>query len=403
MSTSQVAPVQSPIRVFVSYSPQSMRSEGTALISELERHGAAVSSGDPSLGENWSKVIADAITNADLLIVLINPGDELRKFMQYETRLMLQNGWERPAVRIAVIAPAVGAIPRALRHQPFVIYYPHDAVGLDRWGSDSSLDNFVSQLLGPRPDTGHEPLKPFSDAEIHEWRNNIVHSGSSTIMDDAEQRLQLRQKLLDDLVRFRTLIDEAEATRTRIDRKETENVFDRIVLARAIGDDKLTAEYYQVVQRIYDMNPPTSPAQEAGFQYGFGLATLGAGDLDTARELLEEATGTNERVLGRDHPATVAARYNLGLTYAQLGDEASAIETFENALSSAIESLGTRHPQTAEIAYNLGLVRKNQGDLQSARELFQLASEAYRHVRPDDSPELQLVLDQLASLESADR
>lgn len=71
-----------------------------------------------------------------------------------------------------------------------------------------------------------------------------------------------------------------------------------------------------------------------------------------------------------------------------------------DALSSAIESLGSRHPQTAEIAYNLGLIRKNRGDLQAARSMFQLAADAYEHVRPADSPELQLVLQQLASLES---
>ena len=67
------------------------------MISELERHGAAVSAADPSLGEDWSEAIARKIMLADLMVVLIAPGDELRKSMQYETRIMLQNCWERPA------------------------------------------------------------------------------------------------------------------------------------------------------------------------------------------------------------------------------------------------------------------------------------------------------------------
>ena len=372
------------------------------MISELERQGAAVSAADPSLGQDWAQAIAKKIMLADLMVVLINPGDELRKSMQYETRIMLQNCWERPSARIAVVAPAVGAIPGALRHQPFVSYYPNDVVGLSRWDAhSSSLDSFVSQLLETPEDRIHEPPERFSDEEIHEWRNRVVHTGASTLLDDEKQSSQLREKLAEDLARLRDLMHEAEATRAPIGRREIENVFDRIVLARAIGDDDLAAEYYQLIQRIYSMNPPTSPAEEAAFQYGFGLAAFGANDFATARELFTQATTINERVLGRDHPATIAARYNLGLTFARLGDELSAAEAFEDALSSAIQALGSYHPQTAEIAYNLGLVRKNQGEIEPARSLFQLASDAYRRVRPDDSPELQLVLQELASLESS--
>ena len=337
---------------------------------------------------------------SDLMVVLIAPGDELRKSMQYETRIMLQNCWKRPSARIAVVAPAVGAIPRALRHQPFVNYYAQDVVGLSRWGLDSSLDSFVSQLLNISSDSGNEPPQQFSDSEVHEWRNRVVHTGASTFLGDTQQISQLRQKLIDDLASLKDLMHEAEVNRTSIGRVRTEIVFDRAILARAIGDDELATEYYQLIQRIYDMNPPTSPTEEAAFQYGFGLAASGAGDLSVARELLAQATDINESILGRDHPATISARYNLGLTLVQLGNEQSAMKAFEEALSSAIGSLGYRHPQTAEIAYNLGLVLKNQGELQEARSRFQLAADAYERVRPTDSPELQLALQQLASLET---
>ena len=48
-------------------------------------------------------------------------------------------------------------------------------------------------------------------------------------------------------------------------------------------------------------------------QYAYGLAAFGASDFSTARELFAQATDIDERVLGRDHPATISARYNLGL------------------------------------------------------------------------------------------
>lgn len=400
MSTGQATPPQSPIRVFVSYSPRSMAAEGIALIGELKKHGATVSGRDPSLGEDWSRVISKEIINADLMVLLIKAGDELRKSVQYETRVMLQSCWERPAARIAVIAPAVGAIPRALRHQPFVSYYPHDDVHLSRWGSDSYLERFVDQLLLQRSDSISEPPQQFTDDEIHDWRNRVVHTGADTLVSDPQQVSQLREKLLGDLTRMQDLITNAEASRTRIGRNEIDRIYDRIMIARAMGDSALATDYYRIIQRIYEMNPPTSPAEEAGFQYGFALAAFDARDFVVARELLEQAAATDERILGRYHPATISAKQLLGLTYANLRDGLAAIKTLEDAFSRANESLGPNHPQTAEIAYSLGVLNKDQGNVQAARNLFELAYEAYRNVRPEDSLELRRVTEQLASLES---
>jgi tetratricopeptide (TPR) repeat protein len=403
MAMSSVASQQSPLRVFVSYLPQSLGSAGSALISALKNYGARVSPKEPRIGDEWTESIAKEIENAELMIVLIAAGDELSRSVQYETRLMLQNCWARPSSHISVIAPAVGAIPRALRHQPFVSYYAYDDVHVDQWGSDSYLENFVTRLLQSSSTHGGQPPQQFTDKEIHEWRNRVVHIGDDTLLVDPIQTSQLQQRLQRDLAQMQDLLREAEASRTRMGREDIDRIYDRIVVSRAMGDNDMALQYYKILQSIYEMYPPTSPAEEAGFQYGFALAETEVRDFIAARELLSQAVATNERVMGRYNPATISAKYALGVTYANLGDKPSAASTLQDALTCADESLGENHPQTADIAYSLGLIRKDQGEIPEARRLFQLAYDTYKNVRPEDSPELQRVATQLDSIGNGEK
>jgi tetratricopeptide (TPR) repeat protein len=199
------------------------------------------------------------------------------------------------------------------------------------------------------------------------------------------------------------LLREAEASRTRMGREDIDRIYDRIVVSRAMGDNDMALQYYKILQSIYEMYPPTSPAEEAGFQYGFALAETEVRDFIAARELLSQAVATNERVMGRYNPATISAKYALGVTYANLGDKPSAASTLQDALTCADESLGENHPQTADIAYSLGLIRKDQGEIPEARRLFQLAYDTYKNVRPEDSPELQRVATQLDSIGNGEK
>jgi hypothetical protein len=379
-----------------------MRSEGEALVHALGRHGVVVDSALSDAGEDWAVAAATQIPRADLMCVLINAGDELKRSVQYETRLMLKHCWERPDVRIVMVAPAVDDIPRALRHQPFVLYFSHDEFAPSRRGWETFVEKFVSRILRPGETASNEPPEPFSEAEIHDWRNRIVHVGKSALSDDPTQSARLRLQLASDLEHIRSHLFRADAAGISIDSEEGQKALDRVVLARAIGDDTLAAEYYNMVRYIYETSPPESPFQQAEFWNGFGLVALDTTDYQAAKDSFARAVETDERVLGSDHPASIAARYNLGLACESLGEAAEAIDSYERALQAAQVTLGDNHPQTADIAYKLGLMLESQGDLDRARSLIKLAATTYKNVRPDNSPELVAAQEQVARLESVE-
>jgi tetratricopeptide (TPR) repeat protein len=381
-------------RVFISYAHDSTAVEAAALTRALSHRGAEV------LGHEWNRSdpireqISSRVAGADLVVVLIQPGDETRAWMEYETRLMLQAGWARPDMRVAVVAPAVRAIPAALRHQGFVRYFPHDEVRFSRWGSEGAVDTFASQLLGPQPKQATTPA--MSDDEVRAWRNRIIHVVGAQEIPDAELD-QLRQQLNEYLEELRSRL----AADERFEPDASSQVLDRVMLAQEVGSPELAQQFYEVAQTLFARTFPSKAGRSADVEYRLGLIARNARDAETARRLFEDALGHNERELGESHPATIATLYNLGLVEAEAGDRLAAVRTYNVALERARDSLGDHHPQTAAIAYNLGILRSDLGATEDARELFTLAVDAYRHVRPEDSEELRAALAHLAALDAS--
>jgi hypothetical protein len=59
------------------------------------------------------------------------------------------------------------------------------------------------------------------------------------------------------------------------------------------------------------------------------------GDLDSARELLEQTLAARQRVLGSDHQSTLMAMNSLALTRRAFGDLQGARDLFEKPLLPA--------------------------------------------------------------------
>ncbi|HET9082187.1 MAG TPA: tetratricopeptide repeat protein [Trebonia sp.] len=68
-----------------------------------------------------------------------------------------------------------------------------------------------------------------------------------------------------------------------------------------------------------------------------------------------------ERVLGPDHPGTLASRDNLALAYWAAGRAAEAIPLFERALAGTERVLGPDYPSTVTVRDNLAAARAAQG------------------------------------------
>jgi len=85
---------------------------------------------------------------------------------------------------------------------------------------------------------------------------------------------------------------------------------------------------------------------------------LAAGDLSRAIPLREQALADCVRVLGEDHPQTLASRGHLAGAYLAAGDLSRAIPMREQALADCVRVLGEDHPQTQIVRGKLAAVRQ---------------------------------------------
>ncbi|WP_085575993.1 tetratricopeptide repeat protein [Streptomyces sp. 13-12-16] len=96
-----------------------------------------------------------------------------------------------------------------------------------------------------------------------------------------------------------------------------------------------------------------------------------AGDLGRAIPLFEQTLTDVERVLGADHPDTLASRNNLAGAYRAAGDLGRAIPLFEQTLTDRVRVLGADHPSTLTSRNNLAVAYDAAGDLGRAIPLYE--------------------------------
>src|SRR5215475_11722047 len=116
---------------------------------------------------------------------------------------------------------------------------------------------------------------------------------------------------------------------------------------------------------------PTTPTTTAAAQLALAYVLWQLGDYRTARTLETTAHRTCQRVLGPDHPDTLASANNLAETRYALGELAGARELHEATYDTCQRVLGPDHPDTLASANNLAETRYALGELAGARELLQ--------------------------------
>jgi hypothetical protein len=70
------------------------------------------------------------------------------------------------------------------------------------------------------------------------------------------------------------------------------------------------------------------------------------GKYDQAEQTYREVLGDRLRVLGPDHPDTLATRHAVAYEMAQLGDHAGALAEYRDVLAAKLRVLGPDHPST---------------------------------------------------------
>jgi tetratricopeptide (TPR) repeat protein/uncharacterized membrane protein (UPF0136 family) len=112
-----------------------------------------------------------------------------------------------------------------------------------------------------------------------------------------------------------------------------------------------------------------------------------AADLPPAIDLGRRVATDSDRVLGADHPQTLASRNNLAGAYESAGRLAAAIPLYEQTLTDAVRVLGADHPQTLASRNNLAGAYESAGRLEAAIPLYEQTLTDAERVLGADHPQ----------------
>ena len=106
-----------------------------------------------------------------------------------------------------------------------------------------------------------------------------------------------------------------------------------------------------------------------------------------ARELGEDTLARRRRVLGEDHPDTWTSASNLVMILGRVGEHQAARELAEDTLARRRRVLGEDHPDTLTSAFILAAELSELGEYRAAKELNEDTLARRRRVLGEDHPD----------------
>ncbi|MFF3617517.1 FxSxx-COOH system tetratricopeptide repeat protein [Streptomyces sp. NPDC002580] len=132
-----------------------------------------------------------------------------------------------------------------------------------------------------------------------------------------------------------------------------------------------------------------------------------AGDLDRAIPLSQQTLADAERVLGEDHLFTLLCRHNLASTYQEAGDLGRAIPVYEQAMEGRVRVLGEDDHNTLTVRHNLAHAYGAALDPGRAIPLYEQAVKGRVRELGEDHPDTlnscRLLAEAYQAVEDADR
>ncbi|WP_446213428.1 FxSxx-COOH system tetratricopeptide repeat protein [Micromonospora sp. IBSANI012] len=148
--------------------------------------------------------------------------------------------------------------------------------------------------------------------------------------------------------------------------------------ARQLGEDGLVRS-----RKVLGDDHPDTLASATSL-----ATTLTAlGEHQQARQLSEDTLTRSRRVLGDDHPDTLASATSLATTLTALGEHQQARQLSEDTLTRSRRVLGDDHPDTLASATSLATTLTALGEHQQARQLSEDTLTRSRRVLGDDHPD----------------
>ena len=167
-------------------------------------------------------------------------------------------------------------------------------------------------------------------------------------------------------------------------------------------DKKVTVEEVlgRAAARIagkFDQQPRT----EAAIRQTIGDTYRALGDYPAAQPHLERALELRRRVLGDEHPDTLASTNNLAELYRDQGKYAKAEQLYAQALEVLPRVLGEQHPHTLKTMNNLALLHYARGQLAQAESLHAKTLELRQVSLGEDHLDTLASMNNLASVYEA--
>ena len=129
-----------------------------------------------------------------------------------------------------------------------------------------------------------------------------------------------------------------------------------------------------------------------------GLLLQARGRLPEAEACLQEALEACRSVLGDEDPTTLVAIDAMGLHLRTKGDFAAAETLYREGLEKSRRVLGAEHPDTLGSLNNMGALLTAQDRLAEAEPYFRDALQGYRRVLGEDDPDTLLSIHNMGSL-----
>jgi tetratricopeptide (TPR) repeat protein len=115
-----------------------------------------------------------------------------------------------------------------------------------------------------------------------------------------------------------------------------------------------------------------------------------------AEQMVSQGRRTREKLLGKDHEATLASMSLLSLTYLNQGRWAEAEKLGVQVMETRMAKLGADHPDTLRSMSNLALTYYNQGRWEEAHKLFMQVMETRKAKLVEDHPDTLRSMSNLA-------
>ena len=143
------------------------------------------------------------------------------------------------------------------------------------------------------------------------------------------------------------------------------------------------------------------PLVEASIRQTIGMTYRDLGLYPEAQQQLETALSLRRRLLGEDHPDTLASMGDLAVLYRDQSKRAQAESILAKVLNVQRRVLGADRPETLESAHELAQLYEEEGKTALAEPLLTETLKVRRRILGEDNPDTLLTMNTLGSLYQA--